>query len=142
MKTFLLLLCLLCVGSVLSSAQTTSAEKIIDMTEKCGAHPTLLRDRAGKLVWFSPEQLQSRIVATVPLEKPVIPRQKYIGQVSMHVIVNTKGNVICMWGAAGHPVMLSPAFRAVHEWRFKPMVSDGQPAEYVGTLKVQVESAD
>jgi hypothetical protein len=112
------------------------------MTEKCGAHPALLRDRAGKLVWFSPEQLQSMLVATVPLEKPAIPRQKYTGQVSMHVMVNAKGKVVCMWGGAGHPVMLSPAFRAVHQWRFKPLVSDGKPAEYVGTLKVQVESAD
>jgi len=141
-KTFLFLLCLLFVRPSLSSAQATSAEKIIDMTEKCGLHPMLLRDKVGKLVWFSPEQLQSRIVATVPLEKPTIPRQKYTGQVSMHVIINAKGNVICQWGGAGHPVMLSPAFRAVHEWRFKPLLSDGKPAEYVGTLKVHVESAD
>jgi hypothetical protein len=142
MKTFLLLVCMSSVGAALCSAQATSAEKIINMTEKCGAHPMLLRDRVGKLVWFSPEQLQSLIVATVPVAKPAIPRQKYVGQVSMHIMVNTKGNVVCMWGGAGHPVMLSPAFRAVHEWRFKPLVSDGKPAEYVGTIKVQVESAD
>ena len=112
------------------------------MTEKCGVHPTLLRDGVGKLVWFSPEQLHSLMVATVPLEKPSIPGQKYVGQVSMHIMVNTKGNVVCMWGGAGHPVMLSPAFRAVRAWRFKPLASDGKPAEYVGTIKVQVESAD
>jgi hypothetical protein len=142
LKAFLLLLCLLFAGPALSSAQDTSVERIMDMTEKCGAHPRLFRDRVGKVVWFSPEQLQSLIVATVPLEKPTIPRQKYVGQVSMHILVSTRGNVVCMWGGAGHPVMLSPAFRAVHEWRFKPLVSDGKPAEYVGTLKVQVESAD
>jgi tRNA U34 5-methylaminomethyl-2-thiouridine-forming methyltransferase MnmC len=109
--------------------------------DKCGSHPLLMRDTAGKLLWFSPEQLEERVTKKVTPETLSIEGFKYQGVVSLKVMIGTTGDVICMWGAAGHPVMIPPAFKAVHEWKFKPMVHQGKPAEYLGTVRISVAAA-
>lgn len=129
MKAIALVLCLMLWVSV------SPADEV---TEKCGPHPLLVRDAAGKLQWFSPEQLEERITKKVTPETLSIEGFKYEGVVSLKVMIGTTGDVICMWGAAGHPIMIPTAFKAVHEWKFKPLIHQGRPAEYLGTVRIRV----
>ncbi|MBZ5630882.1 MAG: energy transducer TonB [Acidobacteriia bacterium] len=133
MKCIALLLCLIALAGV-SLAD--------DVTEKCGPHPLLMRDKDGKLAWLSPQQLEERATKKVAPETLSIGGFKYEGVVSLKVMVGTTGDVICMWGAAGHPVMISPAFKAAHEWKFKPLIHEGKPAEYLGTMRIRVATAN
>ena len=102
-----------------------------EVTEKCGSHPLLMRDTAGKPQWLSPEQLEERITKKVAPETLSIDGFRYEGVVSLKVMIGTTGDVICMWGAAGHPVMIPPVFKAVHDWKFKPLVHQGRPAGHI-----------
>ncbi|MFB3814884.1 MAG: hypothetical protein ACE14L_12325 [Terriglobales bacterium] len=111
-----------------------------EITVHCGEHPALMRDSAGKVVWLSPAELEARIVKKVPVQKPAVAGLNYSGVVSIKVMINTTGDVVCMWDAAGSPVVLANAVVAAQQWKFKPLTKKGAPAEYVGTLKVSVST--
>ena len=130
MKTVFIAFC-----AVLFFMGAVAADEIGD---KCGEHPRLLRDASGAAVWHSPQQLEELVLKRVTPEKPSLHNFTYDGFVSAKVMINTRGEVICMWNAAGHPVMIPPAMKAAREWKFKPLVRDGKPVEYVGMLRIPV----
>ncbi len=99
-----------------------------------------MRDAGGKAVWHSPEQINDLVLKKVAPEKPSVAGFNYDGVVSLKIMVNTEGDVICMWNAAGHPVMIPGAVKAVHEWKFKPLSRNGKLVEYVPTVKVPVST--
>lgn len=111
------------------------------MAEKCGSHPGLLRNKSGKPVLFSSAQLYSMAL------KPIMPEPVHIkglifkGVVKIKVMVNTGGDVICMWDVSGHPLMLASAVGAAHDWKFKPQIENRKPTEFVGTLELPVSAA-
>jgi hypothetical protein len=111
-----------------------------DIEDHCGPHPALMRDSAGQVIWLSPSELDTRVVKKVPIEKPAVSGLEYAGVVSAKVMINTTGDVICIWNAAGSPIVLRNAILAAREWKFKPMMSKGAAAEYVGTLKIPVST--
>lgn len=65
---------------------------------------------------------------------------KFNGAVRIRVMVGTGGDVICMWEAAGHPLMLASAVRAAHDWKFKPKFENHRAVEFVGTLELPVSA--
>jgi len=108
------------------------------ITGKCGSHPGLLRDEAGSLVWFSTTQLHSMALKQVVPEPVHIRGLIFEGVVKIKVMVNTSGDVICMWDVNGHPLMLANAVKAAHDWKFKPKIENRKPTEFVGILELPV----
>ena len=112
-----------------------------DVQDQCGSHPNLWRDRSGSLKWLTPEEIQTRAVSTVFPEPVAMPSgTQYAGVVGARIMINTSGNVVCLWSASGHPMMIPAAMRALHQWKFKPMVVYGKAVEYLAQIKVPVRS--
>jgi len=110
------------------------------IAEKCGSHPGLLRDEAGKLVWFSSSQLQS-MASTQVIPEPVhAGGLSFKGVVHLKIMVSSGGDVICIWDVKGHPLMLTSAVKAAHEWKFKPKIENRKPTEFVGILELPVSA--
>ena len=109
-----------------------------DMTGKCGSHPGLLRNEAGSLVWFSSSQLHSMALKQVMPEPVHIRGLIFEGVVKIKIMVNTGGDVVCMWDVKGHPLMLVNAVKAAHDWKFKPQIENRNATEFVGILELPV----
>ena len=109
-----------------------------DMTGKCGSHPGLLRNEAGSLVWFSSSQLHSMALKQVMPEPVHIRGLIFEGVVKIKIMVNTGGDVVCMWDVKGHPLMLANAVKAAHDWKFKPKIENREATEFVGILELPV----
>jgi outer membrane biosynthesis protein TonB len=107
-----------------------------------GDHPNLLRDNAGKIVTFTPEQLKNMSVKRVKPEFPTLPpKLEYDGYVTFRVLINTRGEVACLWGNAGHPALVPAADEAGRWWKFKPMRVSGKAVEYIGTMRFHFSTA-
>jgi hypothetical protein len=107
-----------------------------------GEHPNLLRNRAGKTVIFTPEQLSKMAVRRVKPEFPKLPPTfEYDGYVTFKVLIDTQGEVACLWENAGLPVLAQAADEAGRWWKFKPMMVRGKPVEYLGTMKFHFSTA-
>lgn len=114
-----------------------------DVQQQCGHHPNVLRDASGQLKWFTSEDLNNAALVSVkPDPVPLPGGMVYSGFVTTKIMVGSTGDIVCMWGASGHPVMIPSAVRAIHQWKFKPMVVGGKRVEFVGMLKVPVRSGD
>jgi TonB-like protein len=107
-----------------------------------GDHPNLLRDRTGKTVIFTPEQLNHMALRRVKPEHPNLPPNfEYDGYVTFKVLIDTRGEVACLWGNAGLPAFAQAADEAGRWWKFKPMMVDGKDVEYIGTMKFHFSTA-
>lgn len=106
----------------------------------CGDHPEILRGKSG-IIWFTPEQLEKRATKQV---KPVMPARvagfHFEGFVSFKVLVDVHGDIGCIWEETGNPVCAAAANEALQYWKFKPIVVDGKPVEYVGVVKFHVRA--
>ena len=56
------------------------------------------------------------------------------GVVAVDVLVGTDGNVVCVHGFCGYPMLLKDVEEAVRQWRFKPLKENNVPVAYVGRL--------
>ena len=65
--------------------------------------------------------------------QPVYPQeakdQKIQGTVMLHVIVSTDGSVHQIQVVSGHPMLVQAAIDAVRQWRYQPVLLNGQPVE-------------
>jgi len=112
-----------------------------DVQQQCGPHPDLARDSSCALKWLTPDEVQNR-VRTIVLPEPVpMPNGAvYTGVIGAKIMVSTSGDVVCLWGVSGHPVLIPAAIRALHQWKFRPMVVSGKQVEFVGQVRVPVRS--
>ncbi|MGB8012469.1 MAG: energy transducer TonB [Terriglobales bacterium] len=106
----------------------------------CGERTNLFRNESG-VVWFTPEQLDK--MATRRIE-PAVPRNAlpshYDGYVTFKILVNTNGEVGCIWASTGNPIFVRAVNEALQYWRYKPMLMDGRPVEYVGVVRFHVHA--
>lgn len=129
-----LLFSVLC--SVLCCTVTASSQ----LGANCGEHPNLFRNHAG-IVWFTAEQLEKMAIKrVVPVTPPSAAGFQYDGFVTFKILVNTKGEISCIWGSAGNSLFLTAVNEALQYWRFKPMLANGKPVEFVGMAKFHVHS--
>ncbi len=106
----------------------------------CGEHHNILRSRSG-IVWFTPEQLKKMAIKQVEPEMPSsLVGFGFQGYVSFKILVDEKGEIGCIWDQTGNPVFGKAANEALQSWTFKPMVVNGKPVEFVGTVKFRVSA--
>jgi hypothetical protein len=108
----------------------------------CGEHPNVLRDKSG-IVWFTPEQLDKMTTRRI---EPAMPRlssvshsvSHYDGYVTFKILVDTKGDIACIWAGSGKPEFVRAVNEALQYWRYTPMRVNGKPVEFVGVVKFNV----
>ena len=129
MRTRIALLCFLLFCAVTALAQ---------LGANCGEHPNVFRNKSG-IVWITPEQLEKMTIRRI---EPVMPRiasgSHYDGYVTFKILVDTKGDIGCIWGSSGKPIFVRAVNEALQYWRYTPMLQDGKPVEFVGVMKFHV----
>lgn len=64
---------------------------------------------------------------TVP-EYPAMARQlKITGKVVLEIVIGVDGTVEDVKVTSGNPMLTKSCVKAIHDWRFKPFLEDGNP---------------
>ncbi len=101
----------------------------------------ILRNRSGKIVWFTSDQLKKMAIKQPEPETPSSMAGFHIaGYVSFKILVDRDGNISCIWDQVGNPVFGKAANEALQSWTFKPMVMNGRSVEFVGTPKFHMSA--
>jgi len=53
------------------------------------------------------------------------------------LIITAEGTVDCVSVEQGHPILASVALESLRHWRFRPLVIEGKPVAYGGTLNLK-----
>src|SRR5262245_15320331 len=102
----------------------------------CGDPDDLQRDKRGKPVWYSSEQMKKRTESRV---LPTAPFLHMKGQVVIALLVNAEGEVVCARSMNRHPLAVKLLEERVRQLRFKPVKSKGKPVSAFGLLTLYVE---
>jgi len=82
-------------------------------------------------VLISPETANQYLVQRVEPEYPEEARAQHLqGPVTLEAIVGKDGSVKSLKTISGDPQLAAAARSAVNQWRFKPFLQDGKPAEF------------
>jgi len=94
---------------------------------------TVSRNYPNTAFAMSSDAIKQRATKRVDLSGPV--KQRDIrGTVGVDVLVGIDGNVVCVQGFYGHPMLLKDVEEGVQKWRFKPLKENNTPVAYVGKL--------
>ena len=117
-----------------------SAAACAQLGVNCGEHHDIFRNHAG-IVWFTSAQLEKLATKKIqPVMPPGAPDFHYDGFVTFKVLVDTKGEIGCIWDGAGNSLFVPAANEALQYWKFKPMLMDGKPVEFVGVVKFRIHT--
>lgn len=77
------------------------------------------------------EPVQSAmLIHRVEPSYPTLARQlRHEGRVELRAIIATDGTIQALEVISGDPLLIQSALAAVHEWRYRPTILDGQPIE-------------
>jgi TonB family protein len=82
------------------------------------------------------------ITRTTP-RYPLQARAGHIqGDVILHAIIDKEGNISELQVLAGDDLLAQSALQAVRQWRYKPMLFDGEPAEVDTTITITFSLLD
>lgn len=80
------------------------------------------------LVRISQPTSQKLIKTKVQPKYPADARTMGVqGSVVMSAIITTQGEIAALWVKSGHPLLIDSALDAVHLWKYKPYVLNGEP---------------
>jgi TonB family protein len=136
-RTFLLVV-LTWTFSLPNAAQTAEIiSKLSSAAPKglCASEEPLLADKDGKPIWLNTDALLKSATHCTAPRMPALARQARIdGYVFVDILVNTKGQVVCVRFISGHPMLASSAIDAAKNWTFRPMKQDGKAVSFYGHL--------
>ena len=73
---------------------------------------------------------QAMLIRRVEPSYPQLAKQTRVsGQVHLHAIISTDGNIASLQVIDGHPLLVQSALDAVGQWRYKPTLLNGQAVE-------------
>jgi protein TonB len=82
------------------------------------------------------------LVHKVTSQYPPLARQARIqGQVVLQAIIGKDGKIENLQVVRGHPMLNASAIDAVKQWRYKPYLLNGQPAEVETVITVNFTMA-
>jgi len=106
----------------------------------CLKRRDLLRQEDGRLRWFSSGELMERVINKQPVDRPgALGANNLRGTVTIRVVINKNGKVICTRGVEGNPLGIASAERSLRKWTFRPYVSGGKRKSIVGTLSISYD---
>lgn len=105
-------------------------------TEFCASAGPLLTDGKGKPVWLDTDALLKDATHCVAPKMPALARQARLdGYVSVDILVDQKGHVVCVQLINGHPMLVGSAIEAAKDWLFRPKKAKGKRVSYYGHLR-------
>ncbi|MGB6821003.1 MAG: energy transducer TonB [Candidatus Acidiferrales bacterium] len=109
-----------------------------DLAEAEAATPSEMPKR----VLIGEDVLEGHIAHRVlPVYPPEALTQRLEGSVILHTIIAPDGTVQSMDATSGNPVFIPAAETAVRQWRFNPVLLNGQPVTVDTTITVQFHLA-
>jgi len=54
----------------------------------------------------------------------------------LEALISKEGTIESLRVINGHPLLIQAAFDAVHQWRYRPTLLNGEPVEVVTTVTV------
>jgi TonB family protein len=82
------------------------------------------------------------ITRTTPRYPPRARAGHIQGDVILHAIIDKEGNISELQVLAGDDLLAQSALAAVRQWRYKPMLFDGEPAEVDTTITITFSLLD
>jgi TonB family protein len=71
-----------------------------------------------------------------PIYPPLARQTRVSGTVRLHAIIGKDGSVQQLELISGHPLLVQSALDAVWQWRYKPVLVNGEPVEVDTTVEV------
>jgi protein TonB len=71
-----------------------------------------------------------------PVYPPIAKAAHVQGTVILHAIISKQGTIEQLTVISGPPMLTSSALDAVHRWRYKPYLLNGEPTEVETTINV------
>jgi protein TonB len=114
------------IGGIISSSSSPAAVPTLPK-----AVPTVQRVRISAGVTNG--RLIYRVEPTYP---PVAQQARIQGAVVLAALIDRGGNVQSLQVVSGHPLLVRAAIDAVKQWRYQPLLVNGQPIEVETTVTV------
>jgi len=117
------------------STFSQTANPDIGKNWSCLKRKDLLRDKEGRPVWLTSEELMDRVLEKAPVERPgPLGKNNLQGVVRLRILINNRGKVICAQEVDGHPIAIGPAIHSVRRWTFKAFTVNGKRKSVAGVL--------
>ena len=88
------------------------------------------------------EELLKQSSHCVSPQLPLLGKDVRIhGVVSVRILVDPQGRVICVKLIKGHPLVVLAAVDAAKKWTFRPMTQRGRPVSFFGHLTFQFSTS-
>jgi hypothetical protein len=118
-------------------SQTTVPYKSTDTNWSCLKRKDLLRDKQGRPVWLTSEELMDRVIEREAIERPgPLGKNNLRGVVSIRIVINKHGKVICAQGVDGHGMAIGAAIHSLRRWTFKAFMLTGKRKSVVGVVNL------
>lgn len=124
---------ILLLGTVLLSqlglAQISSSEL------PCSYSGELLRDKAGKTVRFTSDEMNARATRKIDINSGFMGYLDFRAIFLLEVLVGPTGKVVCTKSLHGFPPADAKVGKALQQWEFKPANQGGKPVASLGLLE-------
>jgi TonB family protein len=81
--------------------------------------------------------LESRLIRKVePIYPELAKRARVMGRVVLKITVDEAGNVSDIRVSSGHPLLNEAAVNAVSQWKYSPMLLNGEPVPVIASVTV------
>jgi protein TonB len=71
-----------------------------------------------------------------PIYPPEARAARIQGVVLLQATIDKQGTVVGLQVLSGHPLLNQAALDAVQQWRYKPVLLNGQPIEVITTVTI------
>jgi len=94
-------------------------------------------DAQGRPRWLATRELMNRVIEKREVDRPgALGKNNLRGVVTVQVVINKKGRVVCTHGIKGHPLAIASVEHSLREWTFRPYLSHGKSKSMAGVLNV------
>lgn len=85
------------------------------------------------------KETKKLIAKKVRAEYPPLARSAQItGRCRVQIVLDQEGNLIHTKLLSGHPIIVPACLNAVREWKFRPLVVQGQAVEARGEVELDI----
>jgi TonB family protein len=100
----------------------------------------VLCNSGGKPYLLRSSQVQRLITRRTSIKPPgSLEKNNLRGTVTVNILIDEKGKVICIKAVKGHPIAQSSVVASIYNWKFKPYKFKGKPISVFGVLTVSYD---